>query len=57
MFTNLGGTQNVLEDTPVGDAVFQVSQYDGNGDTPTFSASYAPAACATLFALDSSGII
>ena len=56
VFTNIPITIPVLESTPSGSKVFQVSQYDGEGDTPTFSATYLPVACSTLFSVAAAGI-
>ena len=56
VFTNLGGSKTVSENTNIGDTVFQVSYYDADGDTANFTPTYAPAACSSLFAVGTSGM-
>ena len=56
VFTNLGGSHAVSENTNVGATVFEVSYNDADGDTPTFTATYAPPACSSLFAVGASGM-
>ncbi|XP_052233252.1 cadherin-3-like [Dreissena polymorpha] len=56
--TNLNDVATVLENQPIGTSVYHVSYSDVNGDTPTFSASFTPAACASMYNIGTSdGIV
>ncbi|XP_053402566.1 protocadherin Fat 1-like [Mercenaria mercenaria] len=54
VITNLPApTQTVLENQAAGTLVFQVSQSDANGDTPTFYATFSSTACAGMYDVNS----
>ncbi|XP_052818190.1 protocadherin Fat 1-like [Mya arenaria] len=49
--TNLDDAVSILENQPAGASVFHVSSSDVNGDTPTFSASFAVPACGAMYTI------
>ena len=57
VFTNIPVTINILEDMAIGTEIFNVSQYDAEGDPPTFLfTGFSPAACSSLYRLSATGI-
>jgi hypothetical protein len=47
--------QTIAENQVAGTLVFQVSQSDANGDTPTFLAAFNSTACASMYDINATG--